>query len=232
MSGTSAEPIFIRAASKSNGITTVVFGVVGLVIAALWLAFLPDWLFLAGIFVTSAALVCLLVGYFKIREPDFSLEIAQDFITYRHRLGSWRIHWEDLQRADCPKVRHGLDHVPLETIGFRLKSYTDFLNTISPRLATHLLMEQRPLLMQNTDANCASGSCYEQSMFDDKHYIMEDGTVLNGIKAMLANRMVELRSRLGFDVFIASSELDRDAGEFAALLAQCQKARQTYSSEL
>ncbi len=227
MSGTSVEPIYIRAASKSNGITSLVLGCIGLSVAALWLAFLPDWLFLAGIFITSAALVCLLVGYFKIREPDYSLEIAKDYITYRHRLGSWRIHWDNLLRADCPRVRHGLEHIPLETIGFKIKSYTDFLNTISPRLATHLLMEQRPLLMQNTDENCASGSCYEQSMFDDKQYVMEDGTIIKGIKAMLAHRMVELRKRLGYDIFIASSELDRDASEFAGLIAQCQKARQS-----
>ena len=225
MSGNSEASIYIKAASKSNGITSLVIGAVGLVIAALWLSFMPDWLFLAGIFITSAALVCLLVGYFKLREPDYSLEIAKDYITYQHRLGSWRIHWDNLQRADCPRVRHGLEHVPLETVGFKLKSYTDFLHTISPRLATHLLMEQRPLLMQNTDENCASGSCYEQSMFDDKQYVMEDGTVINGIKAMLAHRMVELRKRLGFDIFIASSELDRDAQDFARLIASCQQAR-------
>ncbi|MEC8230591.1 MAG: DUF2982 domain-containing protein [Pseudomonadota bacterium] len=226
MSGNSEASIYIKAASKSNGITSLVIGAVGLIIAALWLSFMPDWLFLAGIFITSAALVCLLVGYFKLREPDYSLEIAKDYITYQHRLGSWRIHWDNLQRADCPRVRHGLEHVPLETVGFKLKSYTDFLHTISPRLATHLLMEQRPLLMQNTDENCASGSCYEQSMFDDKQYVMEDGTVINGIKAMLAHRMVELRKRLGFDIFIASSELDRDAQDFARLIASCQQARQ------
>ena len=225
MSGNNDGSIFIRAVSKSNGITSVVFGAIGLVIAALWLTLLPEWLFLAGIFITSAALVCLLIGYFKIREPNYSLEIAKDYITYQHRLGSWRIHWDDLQRADCPKVRHGLEHVPLEAVGFKLKSYNDFLRTISPRLATHLLMEQRPLLMQNTDENCASGSCYEQSMFDDKDYVMEDGTVLKGIKAMLAHRMVELRKRLGFDIFIASSELDRDAQAFAQLISSCQKTR-------
>ena len=119
-----------------------------------------------------------------------------------------------------------MEHIPLETIGFKIKSYTDFLNTISPRLATHLLMEQRPLLMQNIGENCASGSCYEQSMFDDKPFVMDDGTVIKGVKAMLAHRMVELRNRLGLDIFISSSELDRDATEFAALISQCQQARQ------
>jgi hypothetical protein len=231
MSGDNGTSIFIKAASKSNGITSVVFGCVGLVIAALWLTFLPEWLFLAGIFITSAALVCLLIGYFKIREPNYSLEIARDFITYQHRLGSWRIQWDNLQRVDCPRVRHGLEHVPLEAVGFKIKNYTDFLTTISPRLATHLLMEQRPLLMQNADENCASGSCYEQSMFDDKAYVMEDGTVIKGIKAMLAHRMVELRKRLGFDIFIASSELDREAHAFAKFITSCQQTRHQESTD-
>lgn len=225
MSGSSAEPIFIRAASKSNGITSIVIGAAGLAFAALWFVLLPSWLFLAGIFITSASLVALLVGYFKVREPEFSLEITKEHIVYRHRLGSWQIHWDNLQRADCPRVRQGLTHVELETVGFKLKDYSDFLHSISPRLATHLLMEQRPLLLQNTDESCATGSCYEQSMFDDNHFTLSDGTVLTGVKAMLANRMAELRRRLGFDVYIATSDIDRSPEEFAALMAQCQQVR-------
>jgi hypothetical protein len=227
MSGNNPEPILIRAASKSNGITSIVIGCAGLVFAALWFVLLPDWLFLAGILITSAALVTLLVGYFKIREPEFSLEMTTEVITYRHRLGSWRIHWENLQRADCPRVRQGLEHVRLETVGFKLKDYTEFLTSISPRLATHLLMEQRPLLLHNTNEGCATGSCYEESMFDDNHFTLNNGTVLTGVKAMLANRMAELRKRLGYDVFIATSDIDRTPEEFAALISQCQAARRT-----
>ena len=225
MSGSNIEPIFIRAASKSNGITSIVIGLAGLVVSLLWFLLLPEWLFLAGIFITSASLVTLLVGYFKVREPEFSLEITTEFIIYRHRLGSWNIHWDNLQRAGCPKVRKGLEQVELETIGFKIKDYSDFLTTISPRLATHLLMEQRPLLLQNNEDSCATGSCYEQSMFDDNQFTLSDGTVLTGVKAMLGNRMNELRQRLGFDVYIAASEIDRDPSQFAELITQCQKTR-------
>jgi hypothetical protein len=44
---------------------------------------------------------------------------------------------------------------------------------------------------------------------------------------MLANRMAELRKRLGYDVFIATSDIDRTPEEFAALISQCQAARRT-----
>ena len=229
MSGNNIEPIYIRAASKSNGITSIVIGLAGLIVSLLCFFLLPEWLFLAGIFITSASLVTLLVGYFKVREPEFSLEITTECIIYRHRLGSWTIHWDNLQRAGCPKVTKGLEQVELETIGFKIKDYSDFLKTISPRLATHLLMEQRPLLLQNNESSCSTGSCYEQSMFDDNQFTLSDGTVLTGVKAMLGNRMSELRRRLGFDVYIAASEIDREPRQFASLVTQCQEARHTMS---
>jgi len=225
MSGNQPEPILIRASAKSNGITSIVIGLVGLVFSGLWFLLLPSWLFLAGIFITSASLVTLLVGYFKVREPEFSLEITTEYIVYRHRLGGWQLHWDNIQRAGCPKVQHGLEMVELETVGFKVKDYTDFLNNISPRLATHLLMEQRPLLLQNSGETCAKGSCYEQSMFDDNHFKLSDGTILTGVKAMLGNRMAELRRRLGYDIYIATSDIDRSPAEFAALISQCQTAR-------
>lgn len=64
-------------------------------------------------------------------------------------------------------------------------------------------------------------------MFDDNHFTLNNGTVLTGVKAMLANRMAELRKRLGYDVFIATSDIDRTPEEFAALISQCQAARRT-----
>lgn len=226
MSGNNYESIFIKASAKSNGITSMVIGAVGLFVAFLCFTLLPDWLFLTSIFITSASLIALLIGYFKIREPAHSFEITKEAIIYRHRLGQWHIDWDNLQRVDRPRVRQGLEHVGLETIGFKIKDYQRFLKDISPRLATHLLMEQRPLLLHNADdANCATGSCYEQSMFDDNHFTLSDGTMLTGIKAMLGHRMTELRRRLGYDVYIATSEIDRSPESFAALIAECKEAK-------
>ncbi|MEW9797349.1 DUF2982 domain-containing protein [Alteromonas sp. CYL-A6] len=226
MSSESVEPIFIRATSKRNGLTSLVIGVVGLLFSALWLSLAPDWLFLAGVFMTSASIVALLIGYFKLREPEHSIAISPQSIGYFHRLGRWEIHWDNLLRVDCPRVRRGLDHVELETVGFRIKDYGPFLKSVSPRLATHLLMEQRPLLFQNTDDNCPTGSCYEQSMFDDRHFTLPDGDVLTGIKAMLGHRMTQLREKLGLDIFISASELDRSPPDFVALVRECKAARE------
>jgi len=37
---------------------------------------------------------------------------------------------------------------------------------------------------------------------------------------MLANRMQKLRQQLGFDIFVAATELDRDEHDFVQLLQQ------------
>ncbi|MBU2978623.1 DUF2982 domain-containing protein [Alteromonas sp. C1M14] len=227
MSGTDNDPIFVRATSKGNGITTLVIGVVGLVVSALWITMLPEWLFLAGIFLTSASIVTLLIGYFKLREPPFSMEISPDEIRYHHRRGNWLLHWDNIQRIDCPRIQEGLSHTQLDAVGIRIKDYGAFLAGISPRLATHLLMEQRPLLIHQRGNDCASGDCFSQAQFDDKHYVLENGETFTGVKAMLANRMTQLRELLGYDIYISGTDIDREPSAFVALLRQCQTARQT-----
>lgn len=225
MSSSDTAPIYVKAISKRNGFTTLAIGAAGLLLSVLWLTLAPPWLFLAGIFLTSASLVTMLVGWFKLREPDHSIEISPSQILYHHRRGNWSIEWDNVQRIDCPRVQQGLDQVELEAVGLRLKAYAPFLKTVSPRLATHLLMEQRPLLLHNLPQNCDSGNCFNHEMFDDKAYVLEDGEVLTGIKAMLANRMTQLRERLGYDVYISASDLDRSPTEFVTFIRQCQQTR-------
>ena len=47
--------------------------------------------------------------------------------------------------------------------------------------------------------------------------------MLTGTQAMLANRMTKLRERLGYDLYINVSELDRSEQEFVRLLRECQE---------
>lgn len=225
MSSGESAPIYIKAMSKRNGFTTLLIGMVGLLLSVMWLTLAPDWLFLAGIFLTSASLVTLLIGWFKLRDPDHSIEISPSRILYHHRRGNWEIFWDNIQRIDCPRVSQGLEQVELDAVGIRLKSYAPFLHRVSPRLATHLLMEQRPLLIHSHDKNCRTGDCFNQEMFNDRHYTLEDGHVLTGIKAMLANRMSQLRTQLGYDIYISGADLDRSPMEFVHFLRQCQQTR-------
>jgi hypothetical protein len=212
--------IQIRATSKRNGLTSIMIGSAVLTISAILLMFLPKSLYLIGIFGVSAAIVTLLIGWFKIREPSHSLELSRASICYRHRNGSWTVNWDNILRVDTPKIASGLEQKTLSMVGIKLKDYAPLLANISPRLATNMLLEQRPLLLQSN--SCSSGNCYDATLIEDDHFKLPDGSIIKGIPAMLGNRMQKLRESLGYDLFISAAELDRDAEDFVVLLRQCQ----------
>jgi hypothetical protein len=98
------------------------------------------------------------------------------------------------------------------------------MDEISPRLITYLLMEQRPLTMQNRDPNSTAGQSYGSDMIEDEKFVRASGEVIKGVAAMFGNRMLKLRNQLGYDIFISSNEVDREAAKFIALLKDCQEA--------
>lgn len=216
--------ITIRAASKRNGITTTLIGVGLLLLAFLVITVLPNVLFLPGVFIASAGIVGLVMGWFKIREPNYSLEITPEGIRYIHRNGEWRVDWDNVQRIDAPRVTRGIEVKDLEMVGFRLKRMEPIVDSISPRLATNILMEQRPLLLQNPDEKCVTGNCASADLLEDDQFKLPDGRLLRGVQAMFASRMSKLRERLGYDLFIAAAELDRPVNDFVALLRNCQES--------
>lgn len=223
MSG-SDDSITIRAASKRNGITTTLIGVGLLLLAFLVMTLLPDVLFLPGVFIASAGIVGLVMGWFKIREPNHSLEITPKGIRYIHRNGEWWLDWENVQRIDAPRVTRGIELRDLEVVGFRLKNVEPLVDSISPRLATNILMEQRPLLLQNQDEKCVTGNCAGADLLEDDQFKLPGGRQLRGVQAMFAHRMSRLRERLGYDLFIAAAELDRPVNEFVVLLKNCHES--------
>ena len=216
--------ITIRAASKRNGITTTLIGVGLVTLGFIVITLLPNILFLPGIFIASAGIVGLVMGWFKIREPIYSLEITPEGIRYIHRNGEWQLEWENVQRIDAPRVTRGIEVRDLEMVGFRLKRMEPVVDSISPRLATNILMEQRPLLLQNPDEKCVTGNCASADLLEDDQFKLPDGRLLRGVQAMFASRMSKLRERLGYDLFIAAAELDRPVNDFVALLRNCQES--------
>lgn len=224
MSGTNSDSILIKAASTHNGMTSVLIGFGLILLGALACIMLPHIFFLPGVFIISGGIVGLIIGWFKLNEPKHSLELTREHIVYYHRRGKWRIAWDNIQRIDIPRVSKGIQQMELEVIGFRLRNADHFMDEISPRLITYLLMEQRPLTMQNRDPNCAKGHCYGNDMIEDDKFVRASGEVIKGVAAMFGNRMQKLRDQLGYDIFISTNEIDREAAKFIALLKDCQEA--------
>jgi hypothetical protein len=121
-----------------------------------------------------------------------------------------------------PRITKGIEQVDLEMIGFKLRDADIFLDEISPRLITYLLMEQRPLTMQNRAHNAATGRSYGADMIEDEKFLRTSGETIKGVSAMFGHRMGKLRNQLGYDIFISTNEIDREATKFIALLKDCQ----------
>ncbi|MFT5541218.1 MAG: hypothetical protein ACI97K_001159 [Glaciecola sp.] len=224
MSGTENDSIFIKAASSHNAMTSILIGAGLVSLGALTSIILPKIFFLPSVFVISGGIVGLIIGWFKLKEPKHSLELTREHIIYYHRRGKWRIAWDNIQRIDVPRVTKGIEQIELEMIGFRLRNSDHFMDEISPRLITYLLMEQRPLTMQNRDPNSTAGQSYGSDMIEDEKFVRASGEVIKGVAAMFGNRMLKLRNQLGYDIFISSNEVDREAAKFIALLKDCQEA--------
>jgi hypothetical protein len=229
--------IEIRSQAKRNVIVSLLIGIAGLCLASITFSVLPKSLYLIGIFLTSASLVALLIAWVKYREPQFSFLLSRTSILYKHRHGQWQLDWSNIQRVDVPKVNHGLELIPLDMVAIKIKDYSVFLKAVSPRLMTNTLMEQRPLLFHEmpSSKDCATGSCHStgcpsDDMLEHDYFKDTQGIEYKGIQAMFANRMTKLRARLGYDIFVAGSELDRPEQEFVDLLRQCQQRVLTASS--
>lgn len=224
MSGNEQDTICIKSSAAGNGLTSIIIGALLLVLGLVVIFLLPEGVFLLGVLLISLSIIALIIGAYKLGEPQYSMNITRQHIFYQNRKGHWHIEWENVQRIDVPRVYRGLEHVDLEMIGIRLKDPLQVLDNTSPRLITHLLMEQRPLLtkaMQN-DA-CQSGKCYGDDLIDDTQFKTKEGRVLNGVAAMFANRMDKLANSLGYHIYISANDVDRNQQEFVTLLRECQQ---------
>jgi hypothetical protein len=222
MSGPESESIFIKAASSHNAMTSIFIGSGLVLVGAFACVVLPKLFFLPGVFIISGGIVGLIIGFFKLKEPKHSLELTREHIIYYHRRGKWRISWQNIQRIDVPRITKGIEQVDLEMIGFKLRDADIFLDEISPRLITYLLMEQRPLTMQNRVPNSTTGGSYGADMIEDEKFLRTSGETIRGVSAMFGNRMGKLRNQLGYDIFISTNEIDRDVTKFISLLKDCQ----------
>lgn len=226
MSGSDTHEIRVRARAKNNGLTAILVGLCLITISGIWFAVMPEYISLPGFFLVSAAIVAILIGWFKLREPSFSIVLTPENVVYNHRLGSWQLSWKNILSVNQPRVLRGLDHDYLQMIGFKIGDYKGFIQSISPRLAMHILLEQRPLLGHTNDKDCTSGMCNgANALLEDTQFKLQNGELLTGVQAMLANRMQQLRKGLGYDVFLSANELDRDPMQFVELIKECKRSQ-------
>jgi hypothetical protein len=206
----------IRPYSKRNGLTLTI---VGFISALLGLTFVlsVSHLFAAGIVFIGIGMTCLVLGIAKLYEPEVSLRLTASGLDYYHRRGRWHIAWDNIQRLDTARVSQNLALIELPYIGFKLNKINPLLDCISPRLATGLLTEQRPLLMT---AATQDEDLQELEKFLGAEFtpLIVNGERYKGVLAMFGHRTQTLNSQLGYHVYLSHDCLDRSPKEFISLV--------------
>ncbi|RUO26465.1 DUF2982 domain-containing protein [Aliidiomarina minuta] len=174
------------------------------------------------------ALITLALGVAKLLEPATSLRISPQQITFLHRKGQWQLSWDDILRFDIPRVHRGLELQELPFLGFRLSSYDALLKQLSPRLAVHLLMEQRQLMIMALRSEKPAHKPYTDYFDVPDYFKSESGQVYRGVLATFAVRMQLMRELLGYDLYISQNAFDRPLEEFKTLLVELQTTRQQH----
>ncbi|MCC5880665.1 MAG: DUF2982 domain-containing protein [Idiomarina sp.] len=220
----------IRPHTKRNGRVFIVIGAGGLAL----LLFVDAQLALPWPLHLSLAAFCLVamaLGVGKLVEPETSLEITPSAMTYFHFRGSWTVNWEDIVRFDVPDVQRGLERQQIPFLGIRLRHYDNFLQQLSPRLAVHLVHQQRPLMLQALRSEMPAHREYLDYVDVPDIYISESGKRYRGVIATFAVRMVLMREMLGYDLYISQNALDRPLDEFIAHLKALQSTRLQHLSD-
>lgn len=173
---------------------------------------------LVVVFLFLAAMVAALLGVLKLREPEFSFTLSAEHLHFHHKVGGWSLRWSNIIRVDQPRLTRGIDLVDLPYIGLKIRDYDEFLPLMTPRLAVHLLTEQRPLLSMALRYGAISRHDLQDWLIEDNKFRSANGQHYSGVTAMLGHRMGHLRDLYGYDLLIHESSLDREADEFVPLL--------------
>ena len=155
---------------------------------------------------------------FVVLQRALSFTLSQTHIQHHCTKGGWSIPWNRIRSIGSLSVSHEGWQQKLPWIAIKLTSYEPMLNSISFRLASQLLIEQRALLLIGYRYAQPPSCKLEDMLFDDTPYIAESGKIYRGLLAMLANRMTYTRELLGFDVFIDENLLDRSLEDFVGIM--------------
>ncbi len=176
--------------ARRNCLTLCVVGAMGALLSLLLLlAQAPLW---SQLPLTLMSIGAIGLGWLKWQEPAVSLLLNRYGLCFRHRKGSWRLSWQQIQRLDT--VRYNGEALPY--IGLRFRPHSQPL-ALPPRFALALFLEQRGLCRlaaptQNPMALLLQPPC----------------SVLHGFQ--LQQQL--LRARLGYDLYLPQSAFDRPIG--------------------
>ncbi|MFC0060784.1 DUF2982 domain-containing protein [Vibrio inusitatus] len=131
--------------------------------------------------------------------------------------GGWVVQWQNVSSLGLCRSHQPTHNLELPWIGIKLKDPKPFIKQACPRLITNLLLEQRSLLHLGA-RETEKEHLFQDQVLDSSRVELKDGETIKGLQASLYHRMCYQREYWGYDIFISTADLDRDAEEFVGLL--------------
>ncbi|GAD88764.1 hypothetical protein VHA01S_009_00510 [Vibrio halioticoli NBRC 102217] len=134
--------------------------------------------------------------------------------TYK---GGWVVQWPNVAAVGLCQSHNPSTAANLPWIGIRLNDPVPFIQSTCPRLISHLLLEQRSLLYLGA-METQQETLFQEQVLDSRSITINNKQVFTGLQASMLRRMQYQREYWGYDIFIATADLERDAEEFVGLL--------------
>jgi hypothetical protein len=224
--------IHIKAQASHNAWFLMLLGSLLLLLSIIASNYFWQTFRLAVIFSILVSIVIIFTALLKHFEPEVSVNLTPESITYHHRHGRWQLSWLQIKAINTISEAQGLERIQLPYIAIRLENLALLAQQISPRLANRLIHEQRPLI---TFAVMNQLLTLEQVQLNFEPYVLASGEHDEHIKGPIAaflHHTQALETAYGYHLYIPDTAIDRELTEFKQLLQQCKSASTNYSDQI
>jgi len=213
-------PILIKSQAHRNQFSTMLLGVL-LALSCIISSFYLWQAYQVHIIIFSLISVLIIsISILKYFEPQYCLGLTDDKLFYYHRQGKWSISWSNIQLVHHPKGNSDLEERNINFIGIKLRSYDCDTNTITPRLANHLLHEQNNLLILAFQNNQVE---VEQTQINFSPFKTSQGKEITGPTAAWLHQMKILRQIYGYDLYIPINSFNSPSEQIISLFKKNQQ---------
>nr|WP_159064856.1 DUF2982 domain-containing protein [Thaumasiovibrio subtropicus] len=174
----------------------------------------PSWL----VTVMVASALTLVFIYWRIRsQPAISMTLTYMHLQLHHPSGGWSVRWQDIQHVEQVSIEHDGWFEPIPWVGIKLRSYDHLMHSISPRLVSRILTDQRVLLIMSYRRGNRGSVDVEDMLFDDTPFTDHHGNTYTGLLATFANRLKYNNELLHSELLIPEEMLGLECDEFVGL---------------
>lgn len=139
-------------------------------------------------------------------------------LRLEHRWGGFEVPWSAIGRIDTVHLGITNGYQQLPYVGIQLRQPELLLDSLSLRLASRWLIEQRDLLRYAEQ----EGAEDARLDWEADQLQLASGQSYDGVIAMFAGRMARLRQHLGFDLYLPAADFGLDCDSLRLVLTKAR----------